>query len=180
MTAQLRFPSFSEVTETAIESISAMDMLYYCRVVPLYQSNLLCSSPAWIWHLKPFTSCCIGSAGHRTTTTTTSPNLPMSSYSSTSSPEFAFPAHAPSLIRSQSFPASFAGGRWGSLEDSPVQTIPAGLQDTEWGTPTSLDGLLGTVFICHEALQQAQAKALHAAGRPDSVINLFNYLATSD
>nr|XP_046254941.1 neurobeachin-like protein 2 isoform X3 [Scatophagus argus] len=124
LTAQLRFPSFSE----------------------------------------PFTSCCIGSAGHRTPTTTTSPNLLMSSYSNPSSPEFAFPAHAPSLIRSQSFPASFAGGRWGSLGDSPVHTIPAGLQDTEWGTPTSLDGLLGTVFICHEALQQTQTRALHAVG----------------
>ncbi|XP_044063309.1 neurobeachin-like protein 2 isoform X4 [Siniperca chuatsi] len=112
---------------------------------------------------EPFTSCCIGSAGHRTTTTTTSPNLPMSSSFNLSS-EFAFPAHAPSLIRSQSFPASFAGGRWGSLGDSPVHTIPAGLQDTEWGTPTSLDGLLGTAFICHEALQQTQTRALHAAG----------------
>ncbi|KAM3613566.1 uncharacterized protein V6R79_001520 [Siganus canaliculatus] len=114
---------------------------------------------------EPFTSCCIGSAGHRTTTTTTSPNLPMSSYSNPSSPEFAFPTHAPSLIRSQSFPASFSGGgRWGSLGECPVHTIPAGLQDTEWGTPTSLDGLLGTVLICHEALQQAQTRALHAAG----------------
>ncbi|KAF3691862.1 Neurobeachin-like protein 2 [Channa argus] len=112
---------------------------------------------------EPFTSCCIGSAGHRTTTTTTSPNLPMTS-SSNLSPEFAFPSHAPSLIRSQSFPASFAGGRWGSVGDSPVHTIPAGLQDTEWGTPTSLDGLLGTAFICHEALQQTQTRALYAAG----------------
>uniref|UniRef100_A0A8P4K618 Neurobeachin-like protein 2 n=1 Tax=Dicentrarchus labrax TaxID=13489 RepID=A0A8P4K618_DICLA len=124
ITAQLRFPSFSE----------------------------------------PFTSCCIGSAGNRTTTTTISPNLPMSSSSNPSSPEFAFPSHAPSLIRSQSFPASFAGGRWGSFGDSPVHTIPAGLQDTEWGTPTSLDGLLGTAFICHETLQPAQTRALHAAG----------------
>ncbi|XP_078109197.1 neurobeachin-like protein 2 isoform X2 [Sander vitreus] len=112
---------------------------------------------------EPFTSCCIGSAGHRTTTTTTSPNLPTSS-SSNPSPEFAFPAHGPSLIRSQSFPATFAGGRWGSFGDSPVHTIPAGLQDTEWGTPTSLDGLLGTAFICHEALQQTQTRTLHAAG----------------
>ncbi|XP_022621350.1 neurobeachin-like protein 2 isoform X1 [Seriola dumerili] len=112
---------------------------------------------------EPFTSCCIGSAGHRTTTTTTSPNLPMTSCSSPS-PEFAFPSHAPSLIRSQSFPASFAGGHWGSAGDSPVHTIPAGLQDTEWGTPTSLDGLLGTAFICHEALQQTQTRALFAAG----------------
>uniref|UniRef100_A0A8D3CGL3 Neurobeachin-like protein 2 n=1 Tax=Scophthalmus maximus TaxID=52904 RepID=A0A8D3CGL3_SCOMX len=112
---------------------------------------------------EPFTSCCIGSAGHRTTTTTTSPNLPTTS-SSTPSPEFAFPAHAPSLIRSQSFPASMAGGHWGSAGESPVHTIPAGLQDTEWGTPTSLDGLLGTAFICHEALQHTQTRALYAAG----------------
>ncbi|KAK5618282.1 Neurobeachin-like protein 2 [Crenichthys baileyi] len=108
---------------------------------------------------EPFIYCGIGSAGHRTTTTTTSPNLP-SSFTSCPSPEFAFPPHAPSLLRSQSFPASFAGGRWGSTAD----TISAGLQDTEWGSPTSLDGLLGTAFICHEALQPAQARALHAAG----------------
>uniref|UniRef100_A0A2I4B951 Neurobeachin-like protein 2 n=1 Tax=Austrofundulus limnaeus TaxID=52670 RepID=A0A2I4B951_AUSLI len=112
---------------------------------------------------EPFIYCCIGSAGQRTTTTTTSPNLPVSVTSSSSSPEFAFPAHAPSLIRSQSFPASMATGRGGSME-STVHTISAGLQDTEWGSPTSLDGLLGTAFICHEALQPTQARALHAAG----------------
>ncbi|XP_068425985.1 neurobeachin-like protein 2 isoform X1 [Clinocottus analis] len=112
---------------------------------------------------EPFTSCCIGSAGHRTTTTTTSPNLLMSSLSHPSH-EFAFPSYGPSLSRSQSFPATFAGGRWGAMGDSPVHTIPAGLQDTEWGTPTSLDGLLGTAFICHEALQQTQTRTLHAAG----------------
>ncbi|KAM4736367.1 neurobeachin-like protein 2 isoform 1-T1 [Anableps anableps] len=112
---------------------------------------------------EPFIYCGIGSAGHRTTTTTTSPNLP-SSFTSCPSPEFAFPSHAPSLLRSQSFPASFAGGRWGPTAGSPVHIISAGLQDTEWGSPTSLDGLLGTAFICHEALQPAQARALHAAG----------------
>ncbi|XP_076009798.1 neurobeachin-like protein 2 isoform X2 [Genypterus blacodes] len=111
---------------------------------------------------EPFTSCCIGSAGHRTTTTTTSPNL--TSSATLQSPEFAFPDHGPALSRSQSFPATFAGSRWGSLHHSPVHTIPAGLQDTEWGTPTSLDGLLGTAFICHEALQPTQARAIHAAG----------------
>uniref|UniRef100_A0A672J5J7 Neurobeachin-like protein 2 n=1 Tax=Salarias fasciatus TaxID=181472 RepID=A0A672J5J7_SALFA len=112
---------------------------------------------------EPFTSCCIGSAGHRTTTTTTSPNL-NTPVSPNPAPEFSFPPHTPALIRSQSFPASFAAGRWGALPDSTVHTIPAGLQDTEWGTPTSLDGLLGTAFICHEALQPAQTRALHAAG----------------
>uniref|UniRef100_A0A674B7R4 Neurobeachin-like protein 2 n=1 Tax=Salmo trutta TaxID=8032 RepID=A0A674B7R4_SALTR len=111
---------------------------------------------------EPFTSCCIGSAGHRTTTTTTSPTLPPPSFHPA---EMAFPAHAPPITRSQSFPASFAAGRWGSgpLRDAPVHTIPAGLQDTEWGTPTSLDGLLGTAFICHEALQPAHTKALYTA-----------------
>ncbi|XP_055019301.1 neurobeachin-like protein 2 isoform X2 [Boleophthalmus pectinirostris] len=109
---------------------------------------------------EPFTSCCIGSAGHRTTTTTTSASLP----SSPPPTEFAFPSHGPALLRSQSFPASFAGGRWGAVGESAVHTIPAGLQDTEWGTPTSLDGLLGTAFICHEALQPAQTRALHTAG----------------
>uniref|UniRef100_A0A3P8V3W9 Neurobeachin-like protein 2 n=1 Tax=Cynoglossus semilaevis TaxID=244447 RepID=A0A3P8V3W9_CYNSE len=116
---------------------------------------------------EPFTSCCIGSAGHRTTTTTTSPNLPTHS-SSCSSPEFAFPSQAPSLIRSQSFPASFAGGQRAPAGDTNMHIISAGLQDTEWGTPTSLSGLLGTAFICYEALQPAQAKALFAAG-PNNV-----------
>ncbi|XP_029927816.1 neurobeachin-like protein 2 isoform X2 [Myripristis murdjan] len=111
---------------------------------------------------EPFTSCCIGSAGHRTTTTTTSPTLPTPS--TLPSPEFAFPTHAPSFTRSQSFPASYAGARWGSMRDAPVHTIPAGLQDTEWGTPTSLDGLLGTALICHEALQPTHTRALYSAG----------------
>ncbi|XP_034144562.1 neurobeachin-like protein 2 isoform X2 [Esox lucius] len=119
---------------------------------------------------EPFTSCCIGSAGHRTTTTNTtmtSPTLPPPSLPPT---EMAFPAHAPPITRSQSFPASFAAGRWGSSQlrdihrEAPIHTIPAGLQDTEWGTPTSLDGLLGTAFICHEVLQPAHTKALYAAG----------------
>lgn len=122
--------------------------------------------------LKPFIYNCIGSAGQRTTTTTTSPNLPVSYNSSSSSPEFAFPAHTHSLIRSQSFPASFAAGRMGLTAESTVHTISAGLQDTEWGSPTSLDGLLGTAFICHEALQPTQAKALHAAGLSCSVTKL--------
>uniref|UniRef100_A0A4W4FS75 Neurobeachin-like protein 2 n=1 Tax=Electrophorus electricus TaxID=8005 RepID=A0A4W4FS75_ELEEL len=106
---------------------------------------------------EPFTSCCIGSAGHRTTTTTTA--LP------TPSPP------PPVLVRSQSVPASFAavaGGRWAPGRDTPVHTIPAGLQDTEWGSPSSLDGLLATAFICHEALQPTQTRALHTAG-PNNV-----------
>ncbi|XP_076122113.1 neurobeachin-like protein 2 isoform X1 [Alosa pseudoharengus] len=118
---------------------------------------------------EPFTSCCIGSAGQRTTTTTTSPTFPPPSLSGSNN-DLAFTAHAATLTRSQSFPASFAAGRWGlgGARDAPVHTIPAGLQDTEWGTPTSLDGLLGTAFICHEALQPAQTRTLHSAG-PNNV-----------
>ncbi|XP_028841134.1 neurobeachin-like protein 2 isoform X3 [Denticeps clupeoides] len=117
---------------------------------------------------EPFTSCCIGSAGHRTTTTT-SPTFPPPSLSTPNS-DLAFPIHAAPLTRSQSFPATFAASRWGvgGARDAPVHTIPAGLQDTEWGSPTSLDGLLGTAFICYEALQPTQTRALHNAG-PNSV-----------
>ncbi|KAG7261873.1 hypothetical protein CRUP_016958 [Coryphaenoides rupestris] len=96
--------------------------------------------------------------------------------------DFNFPAHAPAITRSQSFPATYAstgvGGLRGSLCNSPVLTIPAGLQDTEWGTPTSLDGLLGTAFICHEALLPAHTKALYTAGRvPGSVMDMNVLLA---
>ncbi|KAM9488840.1 neurobeachin-like protein 2 isoform 2-T2 [Clarias gariepinus] len=117
---------------------------------------------------EPFTSCCIGSAGHRTTTTTTSPTLSSPVHSS----ELSF--GPPALIRSQSFPASFSaggGGRWGMGREVPVYTIPAGLQDTEWGSPSSLDGLLGTAFICHEALQPTQTLALYKAG--PNCVSLF-------
>uniref|UniRef100_A0AAR2KU15 Neurobeachin-like protein 2 n=1 Tax=Pygocentrus nattereri TaxID=42514 RepID=A0AAR2KU15_PYGNA len=113
---------------------------------------------------EPFTSCCIGSAGHRTTTTTTtsSPTLPPPMHSP-SDLSFSLTPGPPTLTRSQSFPASFAapvGGLWGPGRDVPVHTIPAGLQDTEWGSPSSLGGLLATAFICHEALQPTQTRLL--------------------
>uniref|UniRef100_A0A8C1RXY8 Neurobeachin-like protein 2 n=1 Tax=Cyprinus carpio TaxID=7962 RepID=A0A8C1RXY8_CYPCA len=143
------------------------------NVVTVYVDGVQCkTAPLRFPSLnEPFTSCCIGSAGHRTTTTmTTSPTLPNPSHSPS---EMAFAAHSgpPTLARSQSFPASFAaatGGRPGLSRDSPVHTIPAGLQDTAWGSPSSLGGLLATVFICHEALQPAQARALFIAG-PNNV-----------
>ncbi|XP_076826894.1 neurobeachin-like protein 2 isoform X2 [Brachyhypopomus gauderio] len=120
---------------------------------------------------EPFTSCCIGSAGHRTTTTSTPLPTPSPPLHSPSELIFPSPASPPLLVRSQSVPASFAvvpGARWAAARDVPVHTIPAGLQDTEWGSPSSLDGLLATAFICHEALQPAQTRALHAAG-PNNV-----------
>ncbi|CAB1427709.1 unnamed protein product [Pleuronectes platessa] len=85
---------------------------------------------------EPFTSCCIGSAGHRTTTTTTSPNL-ATNPTTPPSPEFAFPVHGPSLIRSQT---------------------PSGGHPRLWTVSWA------PAFICHEALQLTQTRALYAAG----------------
>ncbi|XP_063308911.1 neurobeachin-like protein 2 isoform X7 [Pelobates fuscus] len=109
---------------------------------------------------ESFTSCCIGSAGHRTTTTVfTSPSH---------TPDLTFASHT-ALSRSQSFPATASRPSWGMIagpgpREGLVSTIVAGTQDTEWGTPTSLEGHLGTVAIFHDALQPAQVKALYTAG----------------
>uniref|UniRef100_A0A671PMP1 Neurobeachin-like protein 2 n=1 Tax=Sinocyclocheilus anshuiensis TaxID=1608454 RepID=A0A671PMP1_9TELE len=144
------------------------------NVVTVYVDGMQCkTAPLRFPSLnEPFTSCCIGSAGHRTTTTmTTSPTLPNPSHSPS---EMAFAAHAgpPTLARSQSFPASFAaaaGGRPGVSRDSLVHTIPAGLQDTAWGSPSSLGGLLATVFICHEALHVKEGLSLFHLAGPNNV-----------
>uniref|UniRef100_A0A8C8SSA1 Neurobeachin-like protein 2 n=1 Tax=Pelusios castaneus TaxID=367368 RepID=A0A8C8SSA1_9SAUR len=111
---------------------------------------------------ESFTSCCIGSAGHRTTTTSTVHHSPAHS------PELAF-SSCPSLSRSQSFPASLAPhAQTPEAAESPregqVSTMLAGSQDTEWGTPTSLEGHLGSVSIFCEALQQTQVKVLFSSG----------------
>lgn len=63
----------------------------------------------------------------------------------------------PTLTRSQSVPASTGLG-WGSglvapLQEGSIDSTLAGTQDTRWGSPTSLEGELGTVAIFHEALQ---------------------------
>uniref|UniRef100_A0A2K6P457 Neurobeachin-like protein 2 n=1 Tax=Rhinopithecus roxellana TaxID=61622 RepID=A0A2K6P457_RHIRO len=77
------------------------------------------------------------------------------------SPRFCFPATLaythPALTRSQSVPASTGLG-WGSglvapLQEGSIESTLAGTQDTRWGSPTSLEGELGTVAIFHEALQ---------------------------
>ncbi|XP_061443028.1 LOW QUALITY PROTEIN: neurobeachin-like protein 2 [Rhineura floridana] len=111
---------------------------------------------------ESFTSCCIGSAGHRTTTTSAFYPSPCHS------PDLGFPSH-PSLSRSQSFPASLAPHSWTAIPPQPpreglVSTTVAGSQDMEWGTPTSLEGHLGSVSIFFEALQSAQVKALFSSG----------------
>nr|XP_044992261.1 LOW QUALITY PROTEIN: neurobeachin-like protein 2 [Jaculus jaculus] len=109
---------------------------------------------------EPFSSCCIGSAGHRTTTTTT--GLPMAPVSS------ALAYTHPSLARSQSVPAS-TGLSWGAglaapLQEGSISSTLAGTQDTRWGSPTSLEGELGAVAIFHEALQAASLRVLCALG----------------
>ncbi|KAM9307763.1 neurobeachin-like protein 2 [Gastrophryne carolinensis] len=109
---------------------------------------------------ESFTSCCIGSAGHRTTTTV--------SASPSHTPDLTFASHS-MLSRSQSFPATSVGYGWGlggpqSPQEGLVSTIVAGTQDTEWGTPTSLEGHLGTVAIFHDVIQQSHVKALYLAG----------------
>ncbi|NXK69466.1 NBEL2 protein, partial [Sylvietta virens] len=112
---------------------------------------------------ESFTSCCIGSAGHRTTTTaTTGAGHPPAPHG----PELAFPQH-PVLGRSQSVPATLGPHSWTPTQlptEGVVATTAAGSQDTEWGSPTSLEGHLGSVAIFCEALQQAQVKALFCAG----------------
>lgn len=150
-TAPLRFPSLNEVRQVL-------------STVVQFVTNTIFHSSASLSTFQPFTSCCIGSAGHRTTTTmnSTSPTLPNPTHSPS---ELAFAAHTgpPALSRSQSFPASFAAATGGRTAVA-VHTIPAGLQDTAWGSPSSLGGLLATAFVCHEALQPAQARALFTAG----------------
>uniref|UniRef100_A0A8C5LHT8 Neurobeachin like 1 n=1 Tax=Jaculus jaculus TaxID=51337 RepID=A0A8C5LHT8_JACJA len=103
---------------------------------------------------EPFTSCCIGSAGQRTTTPPPSqiPDPPFSS---------------PITPHRTSFGGILSSASWGgTMEKSKLITklISAGTQDSEWGCPTSLEGQLGSVVIFYEALQPPQVKALYLAG----------------
>ncbi|KAL1771089.1 neurobeachin 1 isoform X1 [Sigmodon hispidus] len=103
---------------------------------------------------EPFTSCCIGSAGQRTTTPPPSqiPDPPFST---------------PITPHRTSFGGILSSASWGgTIEKSKLVTklISAGTQDSEWGCPTSLEGQLGSVIVFHEALQPPQVKALYLAG----------------
>ncbi|KAG9477212.1 hypothetical protein GDO78_002552 [Eleutherodactylus coqui] len=105
----------------------------------------------------PFTSCCIGSAGQKTNTPPPSQiaDPPVSPPSNTSRSSLGSILSSPSR-----------GGSQGKNDS--VKIISAGTQDSEWGTPTSLEGQLGSVLIFHDALQQNQIKALYLAG-PNSL-----------
>uniref|UniRef100_A0A4W5JWV2 Neurobeachin-like protein 2 n=1 Tax=Hucho hucho TaxID=62062 RepID=A0A4W5JWV2_9TELE len=104
---------------------------------------------------EPFTSCCIGSAGHRTTTPPPS-----------QIPDPPFSGVPPSARSSLGGILSTQG--WGSLlggkPESVTKLISAGTQDSEWGSPTSLQGQLGSVMVFHEALQPNHVKALCSPG----------------
>ncbi|ELW62717.1 Neurobeachin-like protein 1 [Tupaia chinensis] len=96
---------------------------------------------------EPFTSCCIGSAGQRTTTPPPSqiPDPPFSS---------------PITPHRTSFGGILSSASWGGTVDKSkliTKLISAGTQDSEWGCPTSLEGQLGSVIVFHEALQPPQA-----------------------
>ncbi|KAM7339388.1 hypothetical protein ACRRTK_000003 [Alexandromys fortis] len=102
---------------------------------------------------EPFTSCCIGSAGQRTTTPPPS-QIPDPPYSTPITPH------------RTSFGGILSSASWGgTIEKSKLITklISAGTQDSEWGCPTSLEGQLGSVIVFHEALQPSQVKALYLA-----------------
>ncbi|KAM4836011.1 neurobeachin-like protein 1 [Thomomys bottae] len=103
---------------------------------------------------EPFISCCIGSAGQRTTTPPPSqiPDPPFSS---------------PITPHRTSFGGILSSASWGGTVEkskSVTKLISAGTQDSEWGCPTSLEGQLGSVIIFYEALQPPHVKALYLAG----------------
>uniref|UniRef100_A0A673H1K1 Neurobeachin-like protein 2 n=1 Tax=Sinocyclocheilus rhinocerous TaxID=307959 RepID=A0A673H1K1_9TELE len=112
------------------------------------QSLLLCVSLS-----QAFTSCCIGSAGHRTTTPPPSqiPDPPFSGGNPSSRSSFG--AILPGW-----------GGLLGTKPESVTKLISAGTQDSEWGSPTSLQGQLGSVMVFHEPLQASHVKALCSSG----------------
>nr|KAF6420831.1 neurobeachin like 2 [Molossus molossus] len=163
LTMSLPDESFADSAWHAVAIVHLPGRLFSQNLVHVYKDgHLIKTAPLRCPSLsEPFSSCCIGSAGHRTTTTTTV-GLPAPPVPTTL-------AHThPSLIRSQSVPAT-AGLGWGSglmtpLQEGSISSTLAGTQDTRWGSPTSLEGKLGTVAIFHEALQPAALQALCTLG----------------
>lgn len=50
------------------------------------------------------------------------------------------------------------------LQEGTISSTLAGTQDTRWGSPTSLEGELGTIVIFHEVLPPAALRALFTLG----------------
>nr|XP_054599164.1 neurobeachin-like protein 1 isoform X1 [Nothobranchius furzeri] len=101
---------------------------------------------------ETFTSCCIGSAGQRTTTPPPS-QIPDPPFSPTVTP-----------TSRSSLGGILWGGLLGGKPESVTKLISAGTQDSEWGSPTSLQGQLGSVLVFHEPLQANHIKAICSAG----------------
>ncbi|XP_067349895.1 neurobeachin-like protein 1 isoform X4 [Channa argus] len=105
---------------------------------------------------EPFTSCCIGSAGHRTTTPPPS-QIPDPPFSSATTPTTR--SSLGGILSPQTW-----GGLLGGKPESVTKLISAGTQDSEWGSPTSLQGQLGSVMVFYEPLQPNHLKAICGAG----------------
>ncbi|XP_058471810.1 neurobeachin-like protein 1 isoform X2 [Solea solea] len=105
---------------------------------------------------EPFTLCCIGSAGHRTTTPPPS-QIPDPPFSSATTPTTR--SSLGSILSPQMW-----GGLLGGKPESVTKLISAGTQDSEWGSPTSLQGQLGSVMVFHEPLQPNHVKAICSSG----------------
>ncbi|KAF0046188.1 hypothetical protein F2P81_002717, partial [Scophthalmus maximus] len=105
---------------------------------------------------EPFTSCCIGSAGHRTTTPPPS-QIPDPPFSSATTPTTRSSLGA--ILSPQTW-----GGLLGGKPESVTKLISAGTQDSEWGSPTSLQGQLGSVMVFHEPLHPNHIKAICGSG----------------
>ncbi|CAN9498147.1 unnamed protein product [Ophioblennius macclurei] len=105
---------------------------------------------------EPFTSCCIGSAGQRTTTPPPS-QIPDPPFSSVTTPTTR--SSLGGILSPQTW-----GGLLGSKPESVTKLISAGTQDSEWGSPTSLQGQMGGVMVFHEPLQPGHIKAICSAG----------------
>ncbi|XP_074640856.1 neurobeachin-like protein 1 isoform X2 [Tubulanus polymorphus] len=52
----------------------------------------------------------------------------------------------------------------GGSQNSAVNTIPLGNEDSVWGSPISLQGVLGSVCVFHDILHPSHVKALYALG----------------
>uniref|UniRef100_A0A8C4IAS3 Neurobeachin-like 1 n=1 Tax=Dicentrarchus labrax TaxID=13489 RepID=A0A8C4IAS3_DICLA len=125
-------------------------------LVYIYVDGILTPLSYSVLNPQPFTSCCIGSAGHRTTTPPPS-QIPDPPFSSATTPTTR--SSLGGILSPQTW-----GGLLGGKSESVTKLISAGTQDSEWGSPTSLQGQLGSVMVFHEPLQPNHMKAICSAG----------------